>query len=195
MLQTSTVVLSLLLGPLLPADEFKSGLQVGDRRPCLQVIWLVNWPYEKSFQGCLTCTISPAAPVAAVFTRTVDDRVAELVLALDLQVTDWESRGGPRAFVCGVGGLEHEDLAPLKKAAKDVALTIPGRRKAAQDQLTKYKLNEQAAVTVIVYDDWGKVTANFAFRETKELTRPKIREIVKEFAGSGAPKQEGPAQP
>ena len=72
--------------------------------------------------------------------------------------------------MCGVGGLEHEDLAPLKKVAVDVPLTIPGRRKVDQELLAKWKLNDKAAVTVIIYDHARKVVANVAFADTRDLS-------------------------
>ena len=170
-----SVVAPVLLLSGLPASaaEFKSGLQKGERRGCLSVIWLVNYHDDNGyFNGCLPCCMNTAGPVAIVFIRSVDDRVAELILALDLQLT-----GDRRAFVCAVGGFEHEHL---KKAAGSVPLTIPGRAKFAKDQIAKYKLNDKAAVTVIVYES-AVVTLNFAFAETKDLTRQEIKKIVKAF--------------
>ena len=88
--------------------------------------------------------------------------------------------------MCGVGGLEHEDLAPLKKVAVDVPLTIPGRRKVDRELLAKWKLNDKAAVTVIIYDHTCKVVANFGFGDTRDLTRVRVKEIVKRFTSKTA---------
>ena len=169
-----------------PAAEFKSGPQIGEHVRCLNSVWLVNWPYKGSFRGCMTCSISPAAPVAAIFTRTVDERVSELVLALDLQITEWFSRKGPKAFLCGVGGLGHEHLADLKQAAGHVPLLLPARAKAAEEQIEKLKLNHEAAVTVVIYNRRGKVIANYAFKETKELTRYRIKDVVKSLLAASS---------
>jgi hypothetical protein len=161
------------------AAEIRSGPQVGDPFGCLVTVWLVNWPHDRSFRGCMMDALSPASPIAIVFTRSVDERVAELVQALDFQVTEWGDQQGPKAFVCGIGGLEHEDMAELKRAAVDVPLVLPGRGKVPQEQIKRLRLNEQAAVTVVIRGRGGKVTANYAFAETKELTRKKIKEVVK----------------
>jgi hypothetical protein len=176
----------LLIGQAGNPGQFESGLQVGEHCDCLEVIWLVNWPHEGSFKGCMHDALSGQSPIAIVFTRTVDERVAELVLALDLQVTSFDLMEGPMAFVCGVGGLEHEHLAPLKSAAQDVPLVIPGRRKVDQELLEKYNLNDEAAVTVIVYDEESKVIANYAFANTDELTRDKVKEVVRALNGRTA---------
>jgi DNA-binding beta-propeller fold protein YncE len=171
------------------AEEFKSGLQVGEHAGCLQVEWVVGWPYKDQFSGkfagCMTCTLSPRSPVAIIFTQKVDDDVARLVRALNRRVTGWHSREGPKAFVCAVGSLGHDDLKPLEKDSGDVSLTVFATRLPAwQKNLDKYKLNKDAAVTVIVYGDRGTVTANFAFRETKDLTEEKVKEIGRSLGGN-----------
>src|SRR5262245_28637081 len=76
------------------AQEFKSGLQVGEDRRCLQVEWVVGWPYKDQFSGkfgpgCMTCTLSPRSSVAIIFIQKVDDKVADLVRAVDPKVTGW----------------------------------------------------------------------------------------------------------
>jgi hypothetical protein len=78
-----------------------------------------------------------------------------------------------KAFVCGIGGVGEDDL----KKIGDVGfpLTIA----AEKDGPGAYKLNGEAAVTVIIYNRGKLITSNFAFRDTKELTKEKIEEIVK----------------
>ncbi|HJZ90766.1 MAG TPA: hypothetical protein VKE40_07815 [Gemmataceae bacterium] len=166
------------------AEEFKSGLQVGENCGCLQVEWVVGWPYKDQFSGkfgpgCMTCTLAPASLVAIIFIQKVDDNVANLVRAMDPKVTGWLSNEGPKAFVCAVGKLGHDDLKPLDEVSTNVALTVAARGREWQKNLDKYKLNDAAAVTVIVYGQQSKVVANFAFRDTKDLDKERVAEIVK----------------
>src|SRR5262249_23237318 len=111
------------------AEEFKSGLQVGEYCGCLQVEWVVDWPYKDQFSGkfgpgCMTCTLAPRTPVAIIFIQKVDDNVANLVRAVAPKVTGWLSKEGPKAFVCAVGRLGHDDLKPLDKVSANVPLTV-----------------------------------------------------------------------
>src|SRR5262249_26690655 len=155
------------------AEDFKSGLQVGEDRGCLQVEWVVGWPYKDQFSGkfgpgCMTCTLAPSSPVAIVFLQKVDDNVANLVRAVDPKVTGWRAKAGAKAFVRAVGKLGHDVLKPLEKVSANVPLTVAARQRGWQKNLDKYKLNDAAAVTVIVYGERSRILANFAFKDTKE---------------------------
>src|SRR5262245_12891780 len=178
-LVVALAVAFLAWGNAVAADEFKSGPQVGENSGCLQVQWVVGWPYEGKFSGCMPCSLAPRSPVAIIFTQKVDDRVSALIRAVEPKATEWRDKEGPKAFVCGVGGLGHEDLKKHGKVRTRVPPTIAATYEAARKNLQAYKLNDKAAVTVIVYDGNLKVTANFAFRDTKDITNEKVAEVVK----------------
>jgi hypothetical protein len=170
-----------LLGTAQPGG-FQSGLQVGERSGACLAATVVAGGGDMTY-GCMTCTAAPAAPVLIIFTQKVDENVARLVRAIHPKVAAWGSGKGPRAFLCGIGPVDEKQLLKLGEPG-NVALTIPRSR----DQLDKYKLDKDAAVTVIVYDRDRdhKVTANFAFRETAELSKAKIQEVVQSLDRSAA---------
>jgi hypothetical protein len=64
----------------------------------------------------------------------------------------------------GVSGVEAADLEKLQDANK---LTTPLTIAVDKDGPKAWKLNKDAAVTVLVYKRGGTIQNNFAFRDTK----------------------------
>jgi hypothetical protein len=176
----------LLAGHAASAADLKSGPQPGESIGCLHVEWAVGGPdpgrtWTRPGVGCVTCFIpefrEPPPTVALVFVRKVDDHVVKLVKGLDAAVPEYG------AVVCGVGDVAQKDLKKLEPVATNIPLTIASTRKIHAAHLEKWKLNPDAAVTVVVY---GAVKANFAFGKTDELTKEKVAEIVKVVTGKPA---------
>lgn len=96
-----------------------------------------------------------------IFTQKADDNLASLVKAVD-EVQKSNSKLG--TVVVGVSGVEGADLEKLQETHK---LTCPLTVAVAKDGPPAYKLNKEAAVTVLVYKKGGTVAKNFAFKDTK----------------------------
>ena len=67
--------------------------------------------------------------------------------------------------VIGVSGVQAADFEKIQTTHK---LTTPLTIAEDKDGPEAYKLNKDAAVTVVVYQKGGAVTKNFAFKTTKE---------------------------
>lgn len=100
--------------------------------------------------------------------------MAGLVKAVDAKVADLKGKG-LKAFVCGID-IEADDM---KKFAEQTKSKMPYDVAVDHGGPPAYKLNPEAAVTVMVYNKGKKVVANFALKDTKELTSDKVAEIVK----------------
>lgn len=116
-------------------------------------------------QGTTLCYVckygSEARPaVVLVFTQKADENVAKVVKAID-EVQKTDSKLG--TVVVGVSGVEAADLEKLQATHK---LTTPLTVAVDKDGPEKYKLNKDAAVTVVVYKKGGAVTNSFAFKDT-----------------------------
>ena len=94
-----------------------------------------------------------------IFTRKADDNLASVVKAVD-EVQKSNAKLG--TVVVGVGGVEGADLEKLQDTHK---LTTP--LTVGVKGVEKYKLNDEAAVTVLVYKRGGTISKNFAFKDTK----------------------------
>ena len=100
-----------------------------------------------------------------IFTQKVDDNLAGLVKAVDEIQKNNEKLG---TVVVGVSGVEEADFEKLQDTHKlTTALTVAKDK----DGPTKYELNKEAAVTVVVYKKGGVVAKNFAFKDTKSCRR------------------------
>jgi hypothetical protein len=109
-------------------------------------------------QLCYVCKFGGEARPAAVlvFTQKADDNLVTVVI--------------------GVSGVEAADFEKIQTTHKlTTALTVA----VDKDGPSKYDLNKDAAVTVVVYKKGGTVTKNFAFKTTKEAA-----EKAKEIAGA-----------
>jgi hypothetical protein len=109
--------------------------------------------------------------VVLIFSHKADDHLASLVKAVDeVQKTNAELG----TVVIGVGGVEPADFEKLQGTHK---LTTPLTIAEEKDGPPKYKLNKEAAVTVVVYKRGGVVQKNFAFKDTKSAAE-KAKEIT-----------------
>ncbi|MCS7046093.1 MAG: hypothetical protein NZO58_07030, partial [Gemmataceae bacterium] len=75
----------------------------------------------------------------------------------------------------GISGVEAADLEKLQDTHK---LTTPLTIAVDKDGPKAWKLNKEAAVTVVVYKRGGAVAANFAFRDTAAAAA-KAKDIAK----------------
>jgi hypothetical protein len=114
--------------------------------------------------------------VVVIFTQKADDNLASLVKAVDEVQKNNEKLG---TFVVGVSGVEEADFEKLQNTHK---LTTPLTISQEKDGPTRYNLNKEAAVTVVVYKG-RDVVKNFAFKDTKSAAG-KAKDIAE--AASGA---------
>jgi len=99
--------------------------------------------------------------VVVVFSQKADENVANVIKAVD-QVQKNNSKLG--TVLVGVSGVESADLTKLQDTHK---LTTPLTIAVDNDGPRAWKLNKEAAVTVVVYKKGGAVHRNFAFKDTK----------------------------
>lgn len=100
--------------------------------------------------------------VVLIFTQKADENVAKLVKAVD-EVQKKNDKLG--TVLVGVSGVEPSDLEKLQSTHKlTTALTVA----TDKDGPNAYKLNKDAAVTVLVYKKGGAIAKNFAFKDTKD---------------------------
>ena len=112
---------------------------------------------------CYVCTFGGEARPAVVlmFTQKADDDLATVVKAVDGVQKNNEKLG---SVVVGVGGVAASDFEKLQSTHKlTTALTVAEDK----DGPSKYKLNKDAAVTVLVYKKGGAISKSFAFKDTK----------------------------
>jgi len=103
--------------------------------------------------------------VVLIFSRKADENVARLVKAVD-QVQKNNAKLG--TVLVGVGGVQASDLEKLQSTHK---LTTPLTVAVDLEGPTAYKLNKDAAVTVLVYSKGGNIARNFAFANTMEAAQ------------------------
>lgn len=106
-----------------------------------------------------------------IFSQKADDNLASLVKAVD-EVQKSNAKLG--SVVVGVSGVEGADLEKLQATHK---LTTPLTVAVDKDGPKNYKLNKEAAVTVLVYKAGGSIAKNFAFKDTKGAAE-KAKEIA-----------------
>lgn len=113
---------------------------------------------------CYVCQYGAEArpAVVLIFTQKADENLAKMVKAVD-EVQKTNAKLG--TVVVGVGGVAEADLEKLQTTHK---LTTPLTVATDKDGPAKYKLNKDAAVTVLVYKKGGAVSKTFAFKDTKE---------------------------
>ncbi len=107
-----------------------------------------------------------------IFSQKADENLASLVKAVDEVQKSHEKLG---TVVVGVSGVEPSDFEKLQDTHK---LTTPLTIAQDTDGPKAYKLNKEAAVTVLVYQKGGKITNNFAFKDTKDAAS-KAKDIAK----------------
>jgi peroxiredoxin len=153
------VVLGLSLTAV-QADDIKSG--PGEKiAGAFQVKAITG--EKKGDTLCYVCKFgSEEKPaVVLVFTQKADENLATVVKAVD-EVQKNNAKLG--TVVVGVSGVEAADFEKLQTTHK---LTAPLTVAEDKDGPAKYKLNKDAAVTVLVYKKGGAISKTFAFKDTK----------------------------
>ena len=110
-----------------------------------------------------------------IFSQKADENLAGLVKAID-EVQKSNSKLG--TVVVGVSGVEGADFEKLQSTHK---LTTPLTVAVDKDGPKAYKLNQEAAVTVLVYKKGGGISKSFAFKDTKAAA-----EKAKDIAAAAA---------
>src|SRR6185369_3897767 len=100
--------------------------------------------------------------VVLIFTQKADDNLVSVVKAVDAVQKTNEKLG---TVVVGVSGVESADFEKLQTTHK---LTTPLTVAEDKDGPGAYKLNKDAALTVLVYAKGGKIAKTFAFKDSKE---------------------------
>ncbi len=142
------------------ADDLKSGPD-GKIGGAFQVKAITG--EKKGDTLCYVCKYNaeerPA--VVLIFTQKADENLATLVKAVD----EVQKNNAKLGTVCvGVSGVAAADFEKLQTTHK---LTTPLVVAEDKDGPSKYNLNKDAAVTVLVYKKGGNITKNFAFKDTK----------------------------
>jgi hypothetical protein len=109
--------------------------------------------------------------VVLIFTQKADDNLVKIVKSVDEVQKGNKDLG---TVVVGVGGVEAADLEKLQTTHK---LTTPLTVAVDKDGPSAYKLNKDAAVTILVYKKGGAISKNFAFKDTKEAAE-KAKEVA-----------------
>lgn len=145
------------------ADEIKSGpgTKIGG---AFQVKAITG---EKAGDSlCYVCKFNgegrPA--VVLIFTQKADENLAKVVKAVDEVQKGNKDLG---TVVVGVGGVASADFEKLQTTHK---LTTPLTVAEDKDGPGAYKLNKDAAMTVLVYKKGGAISKTFAFKDTKEAS-------------------------
>lgn len=112
---------------------------------------------------CYVCKFNAESrpAVVLIFSQKADENVAKVVKAVDGIQKNNEKLG---TVLVGVGGVTETDLEKLQSTHKlTTALTVATDKNGPP----AYKLNPEAAVTVLVYSKGGNISKNFAFSDTK----------------------------
>jgi hypothetical protein len=119
---------------------------------------------KKGETFCYVCKFGAEArpAVVLIFTQKIDDNVATMVKAVD-GVQKGNAKLG--TVLVGVSGVEEADLQKFQDTNK---LLTPLTVAVDKDGPKNYKLNKDAAVTVLVYAKGGAISRNFAFASTKD---------------------------
>lgn len=152
------------------ADEIKSGPEQKIGGP-FQVKAITGDQQGKTL--CYVCKYNAEArpAVVLIFTQKADENLVKVVKAVD-EVQKNNAKMG--TVVVGVGGVTAADFEKLQTTHK---LTTPLTVAEDKDGPSKYNLNKDAAVTVLVYKQGGDISKNFAFKDTKSAAE-KATEIA-----------------
>jgi hypothetical protein len=158
------------------AADVKSGLQVDDYPAAFNVTDITGPSAGEKL--CYRCQYG-ARPVVSIFVRKMDENTAKLVKELDAIVAKNSEDKKMAAFVTVLTDDPDAQEAALKKAAKDqgikhTPLTVFENAVGP----AKYKINEKANVTVMMWVD-SNVKVNHAFAEG-ELNADAISKVVKD---------------
>ena len=165
------LVVALTAGSLSADEAVKSGPQTGDSLGAFYVTKIAGAETDGVDVGknlCYRCR-NGRKPQVIVFTRSSDDKVAELVAKLDEAVSKNES-----AKLCvfvNVLGDEKEDVTEqakklaAKTKAKNVPFVVPNEFENGPDN---YGINAKAAITVTMASELG-VKASHAAGSADDL--------------------------
>lgn len=118
-----------------------------------------------------------------VFTQKADDNLAGLVKSID-EVQSKNADLG--TVVVGVSGVKPADFEKLQTTHKfSTPLTIA----EDEDGPERYKLNKEAAVTVVIYRAGGAIHKNFAFKDTKAAAE-KAKDVATAVAEALKPEKD-----
>lgn len=156
------------------AADIKSGLQVGDYPGAFTVLD-VTGP-QAGQKLCYRCQYG-ARPVVSIFTRKMDENVVKLVKELDTVVAKNSDEKKMAAFVTVLTNDPDAAEGQLKKVAEDqqikrTPLTVFDNTAGPP----KYKIDEKAEVTVIMWVD-SDVKVNYAFA-AGELNAESMAKVV-----------------
>lgn len=165
-------VACLAVSMTLTAAEIKSGLQLGESAPAFNVRDVTGPSAGKTL--CYRCKFS-ARPTVAIFTREVNDNVAELIAKVDAACAK-NTDAKLASFVVVVG--KDDSIDPKLKAivADKKIANVPLTTIESEAGPDKYNLSKDAEVTVLMWNGL-KVAVNHAFGKG-ELSKDKIDAIV-----------------
>lgn len=158
------------------AADIKSGLQIDDYPAAFNVTDITGPSAGEKL--CYRCQYG-ARPVVSIFVRQMDENTAKLVKEVDAIVAKNSEDKKMAAFVTVLSDDPDAQEAALKKAAEE--------QKIKHTPLTvfenavgpaKYKINEKASVTVMMWVD-SNVKVNYAFADG-ELNAEAISKVVKD---------------
>jgi len=118
---------------------------------------------DKKEELCYVCKYSAQArpAVVLIFTQKADENLAKVVKAVDEVQKNNKDLGTVVVGVSGVTDADFEKLQETQKLAAPLTIAVD------KDGPSKYELNKDAAVTVLVYEKGGKIKKNYAFKDTK----------------------------
>ena len=166
------LVVAMAVGGAASADDaVKSGPQTGDSLGAFYVTKIAgaeNDGVDLEENLCYRCR-NGRKPQVIIFTRSSDEKVAELVSKLDKAVADNES-----SKLCVFVNLLGEDKEDLQKQAKQLAakthaknvpFVVPNEFENGPDN---YGINAKAEVTITLASDLG-VKASHAFSSADDV--------------------------
>ncbi len=156
------------------AGELQSGLQVGDYPDAFYVTDVTGPSAGENL--CYRCRYG-ARPVVSIFARSMDDSVKKLVKQIDDVVVRHYKEERMAAFVVLLTDRPKEQEKSLIATAKEQKLSytpLTTYRKAGGPR--KYRIHEEAAVTVMMWVD-SDVKNNHAFAKGT-LTNDAIKRVV-----------------
>lgn len=170
-LSLGLVVAMAIGGAATAEDGVKSGPQVGDKLGPFNVTKIAGAEddgVDVNENLCYRCR-NGNKPQVVIFTRSSDEKVAELVSKLDKAVAD--NASSKLCVFVNVLGEDKEDLEKqakqlaAKTKAKNVPFVVPNEFENGPDD---YGINSKAEVTITLASDLG-VKASYAVNKAGEL--------------------------
>jgi len=159
--------------PAMAEEEGKSGLQPGERPPAYQVLDATGPNEGKKL--CYRCKYG-AKPVVNIFTRELNDSVANLIKQIDKQVTDNEEKK-MRAFVVLLTDDPDKASDQLKAFAKKHGIKntpLPSFENPSGPG--NYKIDKDTSLTIMMWNGM-RVKVNHAIKKA-EVPEKKLKQVV-----------------